>query len=636
MFKREKSEKPRQGQAAKVNTTGEFNTGKLTSLRSSSSTSKLTIQASDPDLLKGKYLTFPSNSSRSGNAPQTVQIGNMKLTISLKDNDTEADSEIQGDNKKDSAFQSGMQIARQVSGDFMQDKKLPKPEGDTTASETVYRKVEKWNAKSSSSTKDDGDTKQGKNTFDLNSGQNTSGADGEDTENRYITVVHTSVNAPKKPNISPKKEEVMQYRKFRRRTARKVDTTHVVTNSPTHSTSTPQLVPTRGPLTLKEVANSPNIHLPQLVQVKRGYTCPIGGSATQGDVLLLVDIRKVTAANGVCIENGQPVRLLQNSKYALSLVSDELSMKDWISVDNLLSAKRLPPTVRVMETFTPSKGRTVSKGTYLFFEKDAKQQARLSRKAYLKARDSNSENFTLNPSDKKIFSINPQDVNIQLHEIIGFLQPQMMLQVNVHPVSKLVSVECVCQEDVLVAQPFDMKESRPKLQYFEMPVSWDVIVQTVSTKEDTLGPHNDAIYSKIDELSTEEEVYDEYSYVVNGKSFQRFNSCSENFSTSMLRTMSPPSSQSSAELKLQSRAENVAFLKKLGVDGVQMILDSLKMTQFKELFLEEGIDGEILSSLTEEDLLEELDVKRRLDRVRLMKIIEGHHSVRKIMNELYI
>lgn len=64
---------------------------------------------------------------------------------------------------------------------------------------------------------------------------------------------------------------------------------------------------------------------------------------------------------------------------------------------------------------------------------------------------------------------------------------------------------------------------------------------------------------------------------------------------------------------------------------IQDLLDAMEMQQYKDGFEREKISGEILAELTEEDLQKELGVASRIHRVRLLKIMTGHHSARDIL-----
>ena len=51
------------------------------------------------------------------------------------------------------------------------------------------------------------------------------------------------------------------------------------------------------------------------------------------------------------------------------------------------------------------------------------------------------------------------------------------------------------------------------------------------------------------------------------------------------------------------------------------------MSSYKDAFKKECISGSLLIELDEDVLENELGVKRRLDRIKLMKLIEGHQLI---------
>lgn len=57
----------------------------------------------------------------------------------------------------------------------------------------------------------------------------------------------------------------------------------------------------------------------------------------------------------------------------------------------------------------------------------------------------------------------------------------------------------------------------------------------------------------------------------------------------------------------------------------------MNLGQYKAKFANEMITGELLIELGQEDLERELEVKSKIHRLRLMKIIDGHHSARNIL-----
>lgn len=57
----------------------------------------------------------------------------------------------------------------------------------------------------------------------------------------------------------------------------------------------------------------------------------------------------------------------------------------------------------------------------------------------------------------------------------------------------------------------------------------------------------------------------------------------------------------------------------------------MNLGQYKEKFADEMISGELLIELGSEDLEQDLEIKSKIHRLRLMKIIEGYHSARSIL-----
>ena len=60
----------------------------------------------------------------------------------------------------------------------------------------------------------------------------------------------------------------------------------------------------------------------------------------------------------------------------------------------------------------------------------------------------------------------------------------------------------------------------------------------------------------------------------------------------------------------------------------------MKLSQYKEMFLEENIDGEILAECDDPLLEQELHISNKLHRNRLMKVITGRHSAHCIKHGL--
>lgn len=75
---------------------------------------------------------------------------------------------------------------------------------------------------------------------------------------------------------------------------------------------------------------------------------------------------------------------------------------------------------------------------------------------------------------------------------------------------------------------------------------------------------------------------------------------------------------------------NIAFLKTLSKSEVQHLLLAMNLAKYQDVFLNEQVDGEILSSLGESELLE-LGVTTGVHRIRFLKLIEGRHSAEDIL-----
>ena len=57
------------------------------------------------------------------------------------------------------------------------------------------------------------------------------------------------------------------------------------------------------------------------------------------------------------------------------------------------------------------------------------------------------------------------------------------------------------------------------------------------------------------------------------------------------------------------------------------MLDKLHLNKYKETFEEEQITGSLLVEIDDEILKEELGVHRKLDRLKIMRVIEGRVSL---------
>jgi len=80
--------------------------------------------------------------------------------------------------------------------------------------------------------------------------------------------------------------------------------------------------------------------------------------------------------------------------------------------------------------------------------------------------------------------------------------------------------------------------------------------------------------------------------------------------------------------------ENIAYLKMMDVDHILQLLEDMNMSQYKDSFQHEQVDGELLVELTVEEL-EDLGVTKKIHQRRLMKLMDGSSSAKKYEGGTY-
>jgi Asp/Glu/hydantoin racemase len=80
--------------------------------------------------------------------------------------------------------------------------------------------------------------------------------------------------------------------------------------------------------------------------------------------------------------------------------------------------------------------------------------------------------------------------------------------------------------------------------------------------------------------------------------------------------------------------ENLLFLKTLERGDIIQLLEGMNLGEYKDAFEREQINGELMSSLTEQMLTDDLQVAKSLHRLRLMMIISGQTSARQFLVEV--
>ena len=61
------------------------------------------------------------------------------------------------------------------------------------------------------------------------------------------------------------------------------------------------------------------------------------------------------------------------------------------------------------------------------------------------------------------------------------------------------------------------------------------------------------------------------------------------------------------------------------------LLEAMGLKQYQDNFKQEQVNGEILSECDEEVLKNDLGIKSKLHRMRVMKVVTGRHSAKRIL-----
>ena len=62
------------------------------------------------------------------------------------------------------------------------------------------------------------------------------------------------------------------------------------------------------------------------------------------------------------------------------------------------------------------------------------------------------------------------------------------------------------------------------------------------------------------------------------------------------------------------------------------LLDKIGLSKYKDKFIEKGITGSLLSEFDEDILEKEIDIISRIDRIKLMRIMEGRQSIDELLD----
>lgn len=95
---------------------------------------------------------------------------------------------------------------------------------------------------------------------------------------------------------------------------------------------------------------------------------------------------------------------------------------------------------------------------------------------------------------------------------------------------------------------------------------------------------------------------------------------------------SAPNDSSQLPSSRATHESNVAFLKTLSDGNVAKLLDAMNLSRYKERFLVEQVDGELLSSLRQSEF-RELGVESGLHQLKLLKLVQGIYSAERFLSK---
>ena len=418
------------------------------------------------------------------------------------------------------------------------------------------------------------------------------------------------------------------------------------------------------PMPLSDVVVVKGIQVPQLFMAENSYSGP--PAVEKGQVMMTLYKKSAAVVKGMDA-NGKRFTLLHNSTTKISPIFDESNKP--MKPKDLLSCRSMPAVVKVIKTFSHGKGQKVPVGALLFIEDTCSKKGKT---VSIDARDQSGQLFTITSDCSGTFSTRTDDVQLYLIEVVQHNLP-LPQKVLIQDSKKEIVLDSVCQQEVVVVQPINAK-GEVESTYLELPSKAPLMLVKVAFKaRSSSRPDASVAYytipqrrqKSIDRPKSDNEEDVEYetlgdwtqNWTVGGQVAvepQLPHAASTRLSSSDSSTsltsgeyclMQPPvpqrlnASGASAtgtyeEVGERKKGENVAFLKNLKVDEVLELLKAMQLEEYKESFKREKIDGEVLSSLTEADLLHELNIQKRLHRVRLVKVIEGVYSAEQYLTEL--
>ena len=419
---------------------------------------------------------------------------------------------------------------------------------------------------------------------------------------------------------------------------------------------TKQFVRTGDVMSLWNITNSEDLQLPQLFVAESKYDGP--PVIEKGQVIMVVKIKTVTQIQGT-YSNGKELTLSSASSLQLSPLGEGVKVSQSLTAKALLSLKSLPPVVTVAKQFTVASETVVTSGTRLFLQRNQPPASKYKATEHpLLARDLGGREFALTANCSGIFSTHPRDTSLVLQEVIKHCQ--FPLKVLAYDSKEEMTLESVSQQQMLVSYPFNTRQ-KSEATVFELPAEGSLqlvrVIMQSEEMESNMHPDDEAVENNLEntyevipehtasespqqmsptqQATSPDALRDDPYSVVRSLSQDRSSTPASPFGS-----LPYPSGASAIgttdEYNEKKIAENLVYLKSMHVDEIIQLLESMQLDEYKESFKKEKIDGEVLSSLTEADLLHELNIQKRLHRVRLMKVIEGVYSASEILTQIYI
>ena len=420
------------------------------------------------------------------------------------------------------------------------------------------------------------------------------------------------------------------------------------------------------PMPLSDVVIVKGIQVPQLFMAENSYSGP--PAVEKGQVMMTLYKKSAAVIKGMDV-NGKRFNLLHNSTTKISPIFNECHTDKPMKAKDLLSCKSLPAVVMVAKSFSHGKGQKVSVGALLFLQDTSKKKGKT---VCINARDQSGQLIQITSDCSGTFSTRTDDVQLYLIEVVRH-NLQLPQRVLIQDSEKEIVLDSVYQQEVVVVQPINANGD-VESTYLELPSKAPLMLVKVAFKVRSHSTPNASVgYYTIPQRLRQKSIRSSKSDNEDDGEYESLGDWTQNWTlggqvapephlsaaaSNRLPSSDSSTSLTSAEFSLlqtpqrinatgasatgtyeevgeRRKGVNVAFLKNLKVGEVLQLLEAMQLEDYKESFKSEKIDGEVLSSLTEADLMHELNIQKRLHRVRLMKVIEGVYSAEEYLTQLY-